>query len=190
VQVVIVPILYGEKDTDAILAKTKQIREALAAESIKVVVDDRQEYTPGYKFNDWEMKGVPLRIEIGPRDLKEGKVVAARRDTGEKSAIGDAQVQARIRELLQEIQDGLYNKARELLDKNIHAADDYARFKDIISKGGFVKTSWCGGAECELKIKEETGADIRAIPFDGKPSSSCIYCGKQAKHAAYFGRAY
>ncbi|MFQ5920885.1 MAG: proline--tRNA ligase, partial [Nitrososphaerales archaeon] len=192
IQVVIVPILYGKEDKEKILAKAAQIRDALASQSQRVHIDSRDEYTPGYKFHDWEMKGVPLRIEIGPKDLKQNKVVIARRDTGEKSGVGDDQIQTRVTEILQEIQRNLFSKAKELLEKNTYAVDDYDELKAKIgSRDGFAKTSWCGDAKCELKIKEETGADIRVIPFDsGKLSSGCVYCKREAKHTAYFARAF
>jgi len=108
IQAVIVPIIYADKDNAAIIAKAKQIKELLATESVRVHVDDRAEYTPGYKFNDWEMKGVPLRIEIGPKDIEKKKIMIARRDTGEKASIGETEVLGKIKEVLQNIQDNLY----------------------------------------------------------------------------------
>lgn len=191
IQVIIIPILYADKDNAGIIAKSKQIRDLLATESITVQIDDRTEYTPGYKFNDWEMKGVPLRIEIGPKDLEKNRVVIVRRDTGEKSSIDDKEVSGNVKEVLQNIQNDLYNKAKELLDKNTYSINDYSKFKEIINgMGGFVKSSWCGEMECEVKIKEETGADIRAIPFEREQVSQCIYCKKQAKHVVYFAKSY
>jgi len=191
IQVVIVPILYADKDNAAILAKVKQIRDLLVAESIRVHMDDRAEYTPGYKFNDWEMKGVPLRIEIGPKDLEKSKVMIARRDTGEKSSIDEKDLSSEVKTVLQVIQDNLYSKAKELLDKNIYDVNNYGKLKEIINeKGGFVKTSWCGEVECEVKIKEETGADIRVIPFNEEQVSQCVYCKKLAKHMVYFAKGY
>ena len=191
IQVVIVPILYADKDNAAILAKVKQIRDLLVAESIRVYMDDRAEYTPGYKFNDWEMKGVPLRIEIGPKDLEKSKVMIARRDTGEKSSIDEKDLSSEVKTVLQVIQDNLYSKAKELLDKNIYSVNNYGKLKEIMNeKGGFVKTSWCGEVECEVKIKEETGADIRVIPFNEEQVSPCVYCKKLAKHMVYFAKGY
>lgn len=190
-QVVIVPILYGEKEKSAIIAKAKQIRDALTAESIRAHLDDREEYTPGYKFNDWEMKGVPIRLEIGSKDLEKKKVVIVRRDTSEKLSIDEKDVSSKVKTIMQAVQENLYNKAKELFTKNIYNVNDYNKFKEIInSKGGFVKSSWCGGAECEEKIKEETGADIRAIPFKEEPASQCIYCKKQAMQVVYFAKGY
>jgi prolyl-tRNA synthetase len=191
IQVVIVPILYADKDNAAILAKAKQVKDLLTAESIRVHIDDRPEYTPGYKFNDWEMKGVPLRVEIGPKDLEKSKVMIVRRDTGEKSSIDEKDLSSKVKTALQAIQDNLYSRAKELLNKNIYDVNDYNKFKEIINeKGGFVKTSWCDQVECEVKIKEETGADIRVIPFNVEPASQCVYCKKQAKHMVYFAKGY
>ncbi|MGH9909703.1 MAG: proline--tRNA ligase [Nitrososphaerales archaeon] len=189
IQVVIVPILYGDKDTSVILEKVKQIKDSLS--DFSVHVDDRQEFTPGYKFNDWEMKGVPLRLEIGPKDLEKNSVMFVRRDTGQKTSIKNDEMVSKAELILQEIQDNLYNKAKELLTKNVHDVNDYAKLKQMIDdNGGFVKASWCGDMECETKIKEETGADIRVIPFDQDSVSQCIYCKKEGKHMAYFARGY
>lgn len=189
IQVVIVPILYGDKDASVILEKVKQIKDSLS--DFRVHVDDRKEFTPGYKFNDWEMKGVPLRLEIGPKDLEKNSVMLVRRDTGEKTSVGNEEMVSKIKLILQEIQDNLYNKAKELLTKNVHDVNDYAKLKQVIDdNGGFVKASWCGDMECETKIKEETGADIRVIPFNQDSVSQCIYCKKEGKHMVYFARGY
>jgi len=188
IQVVIVPILYGEKEKQAILEKAKQIKYSLP--EYRIHVDDRLEFTPGYKFNDWEMKGVPLRLEIGPKDLEKKSVMFVRRDTGEKTSANDNDVTNKVKNILQQIQDNMYKKAKELLDKNFHDVNDYDKFKKMINDGGFVKTSWCGNIECEEKIKEETGADIRVIPFSQDVVSKCIYCKKDGKHVVCFARGY
>lgn len=189
IQVVIVPILYGDKGASVILEKVKQIKDSLS--DFRVHVDDRKEFTPGYKFNDWEMKGVPLRLEIGPKDLEKNSVMLVRRDTGQKTSVGNEEMVSKIKLILQEIQDNLYNKAKELLTKHVNDVNDYAKFKQVIDdNGGFVKASWCGDMECETKIKEETGADIRVIPFNQDSVSQCIYCKKEGKHMVYFARGY
>ncbi len=188
IQVVIVPILYGEKEKQAILEKAKQIRDSLP--EYRVHIDDRLEFTPGYKFNDWEMKGVPLRLEIGPKDLEKKSVMFVRRDTSEKTSVDDNDVTNKVKNIVQQIQDNMYKKAKELLDKNFHDVNDYDKFKKTIDNGGFVKTSWCGNIECEEKIKEETGADIRVIPFNQDPVSQCIYCKKEGKNMVCFARGY
>lgn len=189
IQVVIVPILYGDKDASVILEKVKQIKDSLS--DFRVHVDDRKEFTPGYKFNDWEMKGVPLRLEIGPKDLEKNSVMLVRRDTGQKTSVGNEEMVSKVKLVLQEIQDNLYNKAKELLTKHVNDVNDYAKLKQMIDdNGGFVKASWCGDMECETKIKEETGADIRVIPFNQDSVSQCIYCKKEGKHVVYFARGY
>jgi prolyl-tRNA synthetase len=164
VQVVIVPIPYKGADATAIVAKAKEILEKLKEKGITVILDDREEYTPGWKFNEWELKGVPVRIEIGPRDLKKNQITMARRDTYQKTtAKMDEAVQA-TEKLLEEIQNNLYAKA---------------------------KTAWCGSSKCEEKIKEETGATIRLRPFEKeKPIANCVYCGEKAVEMVYFARSY
>jgi prolyl-tRNA synthetase len=188
IQVVIVPISYGEKDKSAILEKAKQLKDSLSG--CRVFLDDRNEFTPGYKFNDWEMKGVPLRLEIGPKDLQKNSVMLVRRDTGEKTSVDNAEVSIKVHSVLQDIQDNLYRKAKKLLDDNVRSIDDYNKFKEMIEKGGFVKASWCGNMECEERIKEETGADVRVIPFNQDPLSPCIYCKKEGKSVVCFARGY
>lgn len=188
IQVVIVPILYGEKDKSAILEKAKQLKNSLP--DCRVFLDDRSEFTPGYKFNDWEMKGVPLRLEIGPKDLQKNSVMLVRRDTGEKTSVDNQEVSTKVHSVLEDIQDNLYRKAKKLLDDNVRSVDDYNRFKEMIERGGFVKASWCGNMECEERIKEETGADIRVIPFDQDLPSQCIYCKKEGKSTVCFARGY
>jgi prolyl-tRNA synthetase len=190
IQIVIVPILYGEKDKSAILEKAKEIKDSLSLQGFRVHIDDRKEFTPGYKFNDWEMKGVPLRLEIGPKDLEKNSVMFVRRDTGEKANVDNKDITSKAKIILQQVQDDLYKKAKELLDKNFHNVNDYDKFKEMIDNGGFVKASWCGNMECEEKIKEETGADIRVIPFNQDPVSQCIYCKKEGKHVVCFARGY
>lgn len=188
IQIVIIPILYGDKEKAQILDKAKQIKDLLS--EFRVHIDDRLEFTPGYKFNDWEMKGVPLRLEIGPKDLEKKSVMLVRRDTGSKTSIADSEVKDKVKVILQEVQDNLYKRAKELLERNINSASDYDKFKQMVEKGGFIKASWCGNMECEVKIKEETGADIRVIPFNQDSVSQCIYCKKQGKHMVYFARGY
>lgn len=188
IQIVIVPILYEDKDKDAILEKAKRLKESLS--NYRVHIDDRLEFTPGYKFNDWEMKGVPLRLEIGPKDLQKNSVMFVRRDTGEKTSVPDSDLVNKAGAILREIQDSLYRKAKEALDKNTHAANVYGKFKEIIEIGGFVKASWCGNVECEVKIKEETGADIRVISFNQESPKECVYCKKNGKRVVYFARGY
>jgi prolyl-tRNA synthetase len=192
VQVIIVPIPYKGADPAAISAKAKEIADKLQQRGLSVLLDDRQEYTPGWKFNQWELKGVPLRIEIGPRDLKQGQVTLARRDFSHKSFVKENEVIDAVEKLLEEIQHNLYARARINLEQQTSSAKTYEEFKQIIcDKGGFIKAAWCGGAECEAKIKEETSATIRVIPFEKEEiENACIVCGQKAKEVAYFARSY
>jgi prolyl-tRNA synthetase len=192
VQVVIVPIPFKGLEAEAIAAKTKQIQQLLQSHSISVILDDRQEYTPGWKFNQWELKGVPLRIEVGPRDVKNGQVVMVRRDIGLKVFVKDADILTSAENLLVEIQDNLLAKAKAVLQDKTTAVLNYDEFKQVLdAKGGFLKAAWCGSADCEAKVKDETGATIRVIPFEKEePKTDCIVCGKKAKDVAYFARSY
>jgi prolyl-tRNA synthetase len=192
VQVVIVPITYKTTDSSAILAKAKEILGKLKAKCIVTVLDDRTEYTPGWKFNEWELKGVPVRMEIGPRDLKQEQVTLARRDTYQKTtAKMDEAVQA-TEKLLEEIQNNLYAKAKTALEEKTTTVQNYDDFqKTLKNKGGFIKAAWCGNSKCEEKIKEETGATIRLRPFEKEtPIASCVCCGEKAVEMVYFARSY
>jgi prolyl-tRNA synthetase len=191
-QVVMVPIPYKDADSSAIVAKAKEVADKLRAKNLSVAVDDREEYTPGWKFNHWELKGVPLRIEIGPRDLKQQQVTVARRDTYQKTAIKENEAADAIERLLEEIQNNLYANAKKFLEEKITTVHDYGEFAKILKeKGGFIKAAWCGSAKCEEKIKEETGATIRLKPFEKEePVSACVYCGEKAKEMVYFARSY
>jgi prolyl-tRNA synthetase len=192
IQVVIVPIPFKGLEAGAIAAKTNEIYANLKTKGISVILDDREEYTPGWKFNQWELKGVPLRVEIGPRDIKNGQCVMVRRDTGQKEFVKDADILASAEKLLQEIQDNMLAKARAILVDNTTLVNNYDEFKQLVlGKGGFIKAAWCGSPECETKIKEETGATIRVIPFEKEaPTSGCVHCGKIAKEVVYFARSY
>ncbi|MCD6465342.1 proline--tRNA ligase [Candidatus Bathyarchaeota archaeon] len=192
VQAVIIPIPYKDADTAAILAKARELLEKLRKAGISVILDDREEYTPGWKFNDWEIKGIPVRIEIGPKDLKQKQVTLARRDTFEKLVVKNEEVIETVQKLLDDIQRNLFNKAKKFLEEKITTVKSLDEFKDVLkSKGGFIKACWCASRRCEEKIKEETGATVRVIPFEKEePFSNCIYCGGEAKEIAYFARSY
>jgi prolyl-tRNA synthetase len=192
VHVVIVPIPYKGADPEAIGAKAKEFKDKLTQKGLSVILDDRSEYTPGWKFHEWELKGVPIRVEIGPRDLKQEQVTIARRDTGEKTFIKEKEAVNAVEKLLEEIQHNLYAKARVNQEKLTTTAKSYDEFKQVVcDKGGFVKAAWCGAADCEAKIKDETGATIRVIPFEKEePQTNCVYCGQRAKDIVYFARSY
>ena len=191
-QVVIVPIPYKGVDADLIAAKTRELLEKLQKNGISTVLDDRAEYTPGWKFNEWELKGVPVRIEIGPRDMKQKQIVLVRRDTSQKSAVKEEQTVDAVVKALEEIQNKLFDKAKRFLEDNVTTVKTYDEFKNTLrNKGGFIKASWCSKTECEEKIKEETGATIRLIPFEKeKTFARCLYCGQEPKEVVYFARSY
>ena len=190
IQVVIVPIWKSADERERVLAAAEEVRARLGG--LRCKLDAREEYTPGWKFNYWETKGVPLRVEIGPRDVAKGQVVLARRDTGQKLAVPQEGLAERIFELLDEIQRNLFRRAKKFLDDNSYHLDDYEEFKRIIGgDGGFIYTHWCGSADCEARIKEETKATIRCLPLDQPGTKGrCIYCGKEADQIALFARAY
>lgn len=192
IQAVIVPIPYREADTNQILAKAKEIHEKLQKAGISSILDDRREYTPGWKFNDWELKGVPVRVEIGPKDLKHGQITLARRDTFEKTTVKEEEAANTVLKLLGAIQNNLFNRAKKFLEEKITTVKNYEEFKEVLKeKGGFIKASWCSSPKCEEKIKEETGATIRLVPFERKkPLSNCVYCGEEAKEVVYFAKSY
>lgn len=190
VQVIIIPIMF-DKTKKEVRNKAEDIITILKKD-FRVEIDGRDEYTPGWKFNEWEMKGVPLRLEIGPKDLAKGQVMVVRRDTGEKMAVKEEKLVETVEKLLNNIQENLFNKAKSFLQKNIREVSDYNKFKEVIEKKrGLIKTYWCGNKDCEDKIKEETKASIRCIPFEQEEASGkCIYCGKESSTLVYFARAY
>ena len=191
IQVIIVPI-FRDKDAQVVIENARSLESELRQQGIKAQLDARSEYTSGWKFNEWELKGVPLRINIGPRDIEKGTVELVRRDTREKSPCDRKLVVETAKEMLDKIQINLYEKARILLHDKITKPHNYAEFKSLMEdKGGFASAGWCGRLECEKKIKEETGADIRVIPFDqAENPETCILCGKPSEKVAMFAKAY
>lgn len=185
-QVVIATIKNSEK----IIAKAKEILETLKQADISSAIDDRDE-RPGVKFFDNERTGIPVRIELGEREIDAGELVIVRRDTGEKIKINIDQAAEEIKSLLEKIQDDLFKKAKRMLSSKTFETDSWEEFKDIFRKeNSFVYSDWCGESECEAKIQEETGATIRVIPFNKKPISDKCLCGKQAKEQVIFAKAY
>ena len=191
IQIIIIPIFYGDKFKEEILNKVKTTAKELNEEGLRTEYDLREGYTPGWKFNEWEMKGVPIRIEIGPKDLEKKQVTIVRRDNKEKNQVEEQKVPKNVMKTLNEIQESLYKSAQKNLENKIVTITKYDEFKAAVKKGGFIKTYWCSRNECEDIIKEETGADIRLIPFDEeKISAKCIKCNKKAIKISYFSRAY
>ncbi|MCS7106043.1 MAG: proline--tRNA ligase [Candidatus Aenigmarchaeota archaeon] len=191
-KVVIIPIYYKKKEKKEIVKKCKEILEVLQENKVEAILDEREEYTPGWKFNEWELKGVPLRVEVGPKDMEKKQIIVVRRDTNEKIVIKEKEIIEKIKLLLEEIQKNLFNKAKKFLEEHITLVKDYKEFKEKLEeKGGFIKACWCGKEKCEEKIKEETGATIRLIPFEKeKIFSNCVYCGEKAKEVVYFAKSY
>ena len=189
-QVVIVPIYKNDEAKDKVLFKVEEVKENLESKEIRVHIDDRSELSPGYKFNDWELKGVPLRIELGPKDIEKQSMVIAKRHNQEKSSLNFSEID-KICEILDKIQEEMLKTAREQAKENTINISDYAEFKLKIEKGGFFYAPWCGKFECEEKIKEETGADIRVIPFGSENTNEkCVYCKEQSISIPIFARGY
>ena len=187
IQVVIVPIAAHK---EGVLEKANELKDALK-DKFRVKLDDSDKM-PGWKFAEYEMKGVPLRVEIGPRDLENNQCVCVRRDNGEKNVVSLDHLADEVERLLQAVRDGLYEKALVSRDSRIYNAVTYDDFKDIIAnKPGMVKAMWCGEEACELKIKEDTTATSRCMPFEQESiDDTCICCGKPAKKLVIWGKAY
>lgn len=192
-QAVIIPIYKTPEEEELVRKESMQMKKSLEEAGVKVELDDRTEKTPGFKFNEWEVKGVPVRIEVGPRDLAKDEVVIARRDTSEKQSVSLEDVTNTVLELMDDIQENMYVQALEFQSKNTHEVFEYERFKEIIAnEPGFIKTGWCGEEACESKIQGETKATIRCLPFAyaGEAKGECIYCKGEAQHLALFAKAY
>ncbi len=186
-QVMIVPIMQKKA---GVLEKAEELRSAISSYArVKVDASDK---SPGFKFAEQEMRGIPLRLEVGPRDIEAGQAILVRRDTGEKQTVKFEELETVIPELLETIQKDMLEKARAHRDANTHTARNWDEFKDIIeNRQGFIKAMWCGETECEEAIKAETGASTRCMPFEQETLSDvCVHCGKPAKKMVYFGRAY
>lgn len=187
IQAVIVPIAMNK---EGVKEKAEELGRLLS-EKYRIECDTR-DYTPGYKFNDWEMKGVPIRIEIGPRDIENGECVFVRRDTHEKTTIRLNEIEIKLGEILEQIQENMYNQCKENMKKKTSIAHTLDEFIEKINTNqGFIKTMWCGSQECEDKIKEQTGAHTRCIPFKQEcVGEKCVVCGKPADTFIIWGRQY
>ncbi len=185
-QVMIVPVMQKK---EGVLEKAEELAKKLSAYRVKV---DDSDKNPGWKFAEQEMRGIPLRVEIGPRDIEANKALVVRRDTGEKIEVSLDEIEVKIGELLETIQKDMYDKALKHREANTHVALNWDEFTDIINnKQGFIKAMWCGETACEEAIKEETSATTRCMPFvQEKLSDVCVHCGKPARKMMYFGRAY
>jgi len=188
-QIVIVPIIF-EDSKDKVLGKTKEIAKQL--KNFDVEIDDRDSYSPGWKFNEWEMKGVPIRIEIGPKDVAKNQAILVRRDTGEKKIVKISEIKNVVIKMLEDIQTNLFNKAKKFMDSSIVKIDNFKDFVKAIKDKKMVKAQWCGCPECEEKLKDKSGgAKSLNIPFvQPKVSGKCIFCDKEAKVIALFAKSY
>ena len=189
VQVVVVPIVNDESKA-AVLAEAKKLAAALA--EFRVRLDDRDHLTPGRKFNEWELKGVPLRVEFGPRDMKEKQAVLVRRDTGGKRVVKTSALPSEVAKELDAVHQNLLRRASDALAANTHDASSLDELVKLLSeKGGIVRIPWCGAADCEEKLKSETGGKVLNVPLDQKPTKrECLVCGKEARSTANFGKSY
>ena len=190
IQVVIIPIYRNDESRDKIMPKVDEITEKLESYGIRVHIDDRRELSPGYKFNDWELKGTPIRIEIGPKDIEKQSIVIAKRYNREKLNLNVTDI-GKIAEILDEIQQDMFNAAKKQSEEKIIEIENYEEFKLKIEEGGFFKIPWCGKMTCEERIKEDTSADIRVIPFESEnKDKTCMYCQEQSTVIAIFARGY
>ena len=193
IQVVIVPI-YKDVNKELVVTAARRLKDILGLDGIRAHLDDRDEYTSGWKFNYWETKGVPLRINLGPRDVENNQLELVRRDTKQKDIVANADAIAEVKSLLAKIQINLFDQAVKRLDEKTNVTSDLNEAKILLeTKTGFISTFWCGNSTCEEKIKDETSADIRLIPFEGQDKLDgklCISCGLSAKSHVILGRAY
>ncbi len=191
VQIVIIPIIKNENSLDEIKNFLEPFLAELKEIGIRFKLDDRLKISPGFKFNEWEMKGVPIRVEVGPRDMESGTVFCARRDTSEKTSYKIESAASTMSQLLDEIQINMFNQALEFREKNTFSTNNYEEFKSLIENGGFIRCGWDGNPESEAAIKKETKATIRCILLDEKiTDKKCVYSGNPAKHEVIFARAY
>ena len=190
IQVVIIPIYYSKEDRETMILEANKIKDSLASNNVRVELDDRDNLTPGFKFNDWELKGIPIRIEIGPKDIAKNQVVMARRYNQTKDDISLDKVSETINLELENIQQQMFVNAKKILDERVVRVSEYQQFKEELKNGKMIDCSWCGNQTCEDKIKEETGADLRVIPSGNTKAETCIYCKNSGTTNVLFARGY
>ena len=190
IQAVVVPVLQKKSNNPGLLKKTEEVKKIL--QDFRIETDLREEYSLGWKFNEWELKGVPLRIELGEKELKENKVTLARRDNSQKFLIPLVALREEVEKTLNSIQENLFEKSKRRLKENTREVSDYKEFKSVMrDKKGFIKAFWCGNPQCEEKIKQETKATTRVLPLNApKEQGKCIYCGEKADKRWIFAQAY
>ena len=190
IQVVIIPIYYSNDEKENVLQTACQIKDSLSNNDIRVHLDDREQLTPGFKFNDWEMRGIPIRIEIGPKDIAKNQAVLVRRHTQTKTSIEMDSLTEKISSELKNIQKEMFDAAKKILDERVVKISQYQQFKEELDNGKMIDCSWCGNQTCEDKIKEETGADLRVIPSNNTKAETCIYCKNSGTTNVLFARGY
>jgi len=190
IQVVIIPIYYSKEDRGKIVQEAKKIQDVLTDVGIRTQLDDRDQVTPGFKFHDWELKGIPIRIEIGPKDVAKNQVVMARRYNQTKESISIDKLSGAIAAELENIQQQMFDAAKKILDERVVKVSEYKQFKEELENGKMIDCSWCGNQTCEDKIKEETGADLRVIPSGSAKAETCIYCKNSGTTNALFAKGY
>jgi prolyl-tRNA synthetase len=191
IQVAMVPISRKPEERERVMEAAHRIAASFKAAGIGVKVDERDQHSPGWKFNDWEKRGVPLRLELGPKDLEKNQVVLARRDTGEKSFVPQDGLVETVRTMLDAIQKGLFDRALAFREKNTHIVDDYGKFNGMMDQGGFLWSHWCGADACEERVKNETKGTIRCIPASReKEAGKCVVCGNPSEGRVIFARSY
>jgi prolyl-tRNA synthetase len=192
VQVVVVPIYRSDDERSAVLETANAMASEWRANGVRVKVDHRDDLRPGFKFADHELRGVPLRVELGPRDLEAKSVVVARRDTGEKTTLGFDAIEGSLDDLLADVQRSLFDDAAAFRERNSHRASSYDELRaTLIDAGGFVTGAWCERPECEAKVKADTKATIRFLPLEREdPGAPCVVCGEAGADTATWAIAY
>jgi len=189
-QVVVIPIAIGDW-RESVLPHALEITAKLSAAGVRVKLDDREEYTPGWKYAEWEMRGVPLRLEIGPKDVQRSQVVSVRRDSRAKAPIDWDSLATRVPLFLEEIQRDLLDKARKFQVDNTTEVTNYRELQRVVSeRRGFIIAPWCGSPDCEDQVKTDTTATIRVIPLGSQPDEACVVCNKEGARRVYFAKAY
>jgi prolyl-tRNA synthetase len=187
--VVFVPIWRSDEEMATVLGRARALTQEWDPFFYKI--DDRDQYKPGYKFNEWEVRGVPIRIEIGPRDCQNNQVVLVRRDTGEKAAVSMDGLRGTVERMLEEIQANLFNTALKRMTENTYVCESFNEYRERVGNGGFFRVHWCGGDACETRLAEETRSSIRCIPFDApEEDGACLVCGKPSQRRVIAAQAY
>ncbi len=191
VQVVIVPIYRSDDEMGTVLEACTRVRDDLTSNGVRARLDDRDQYRPGFKFSEWELKGVPVRMEIGPRDVEAGQIVVVSRSDGHKQGMSTSQAVGGIAGLLEDSQKALYEDALSFMRDNTHEVDDFDQLRDGLKQGGFFVAPWCGSAACEDKVSSETTATIRVLPMETEdPRGPCVVCGEPGSEKATWAKAY